>query len=381
MYIQKMLSTSEDLARIDSMNTRIVSCFILPFLQTWMLKSVIHGSPEVWCVSMLLVQVVCLLCHHFPLPQVNIPPVTCDTTVSILLLLPQTRMGECKYILLFYFCILVFCEDEGKCSSEKETCEDDKQNYTKIMWTNDYDYQIRIVLDEADDVIAKDQPKAAKMFENILEKHPKSARAKYALARTLELIMVNETDLDEQTKICDRAREMLKQNLVQEDVNDLMESASASLLMKLSDLRPICYSIDDQIEALRVISRKEPEGRHAIVLCQELFIKGNYDEALDRIENLLKLKPEEFLLNILKTTILKLRGQEKEANKILRNLDLDETLESLEKNPEEIRSLLPVIINDINHLCLSLLKSGKHNVIDILLKVRYLMLFSIVTFA
>ena len=51
--------------------------------------------------------------------------------------------------------------------------------------------------------------------------------------------------------------------------------------------------------------------------------KGNYDEALDRIENLLKLKPEEFLLNILKTTILKLRGQEKEANKILRNLDLD----------------------------------------------------------
>ena len=157
--------------------------------------------------------------------------------------------------------------------------------------------------------------------------------------------------------------------------------ASASLLMQLSDLRPICYSIDDQIEALRVISRKEPEGRHAIVLCQELFIKGNYDEALDRIENLLKLKPEEFLLNILKTTILKLRGQEKEANKILRNLDLDETLESLEKNPEEIRSLLPVIINDINHLCLSLLKSGKHNVIDILLKVTYLMLFSIVTFA
>ena len=262
-------------------------------------------------------------------------------------------------------------DEEGKCSSETESCEEDtKQNYTKIMWTNDYDYEIRTVLDEADDVIATAQPKAAKMFEEILDQYPKSARARYSLARTLELIMVNETKSEEQTKICDRTRELLKQNLLQEDVNDVLEGASASLLMKLSDYKPICHSIEDQIIALRAIRKQNPEGRHAAVLCQELFIQGQYDDALVEIDNLLKLKPEEFLLNILKTTILKLRGQEKEANKMLRNLDLDDTLENLQKNPEEIRSILPVIINDLNHLCLSLLKLGKQNVRDILLKVR-----------
>ena len=52
-----------------------------------------------------------------------------------------------------------------------------------MAYTSDVDWPIHEKLDEADNFIVEDPPKAIELFEKILQDHPKSPRAQYALIR------------------------------------------------------------------------------------------------------------------------------------------------------------------------------------------------------
>ena len=54
----------------------------------------------------------------------------------------------------------------------------------------------------------------------------------------------------------------------------------------------------------RVLSAHAPGERYATVLCQEMFLAGQYAEAEAEIEQIVHDKPEEFILNLLKVSLL-----------------------------------------------------------------------------
>ena len=245
-----------------------------------------------------------------------------------------------KYSLLLVLISGCVCE-EGVCTDESQSCEvtvseeDVKKNYTKINWTDDYDYAIREELDAADDTIAEDQDKAAEMFVKIIDDHPQSARAKYSLARTFEIQRSKLNDTSARLELCVKIKDLTKEILKLENLKQAMKMGSAQLLLKLSEEHD-CHSRPDMIIALTVFKEHEPEGRHSVVLCQELVFEERYEEALEIIEEILEKKPEEFVLNLLKSLSLKMLGRTKEANKFLRGIDLDETLDNLDKKPTEV---------------------------------------------
>ena len=67
--------------------------------------------------------------------------------------------------------------------TEEERAAMQKKEYKKLFYTNNYDWEIRFELDEADDVIHKSPVEAIGIFEDILKRYPDSPRAYYALAR------------------------------------------------------------------------------------------------------------------------------------------------------------------------------------------------------
>ena len=212
-----------------------------------------------------------------------------------------------------------------------------KQNYTKITWTDDYDCAIREELDAADDMIAPDQLKAVEMFERILEHHPESARAKYAMARALDIVILNSTDLDPETLRghCDQALAALSSILTRGHELVLMRRSASHLLQRMAEDRK-CFSRPDNIRALTVMAEMSPEARYNVVLGQELFLNGDYDEALVAIESVIDQKKYEFVLYVIKSTILRIQGKENEARAFVRNLDLDEAFENSDLNPAQV---------------------------------------------
>ena len=213
-----------------------------------------------------------------------------------------------------------------------------KQNYTKITWTDDYDYSIREELDAADDMIVPDQLRAVEMFEKILEHHPESARAKYALARSLDIFILNSTDIDPETlrAHCDKALAALSSILTRGHDLTLMRRSASHLLQQLAEGRK-CHSRPDNIRALTVMAEMNPEARYNVVLGQELFLNGDYDEALAAIEPVLEQKKHEFGLNVIKSTILRIQGKDKEARAFVRELDLDDAFENSELNAGQVK--------------------------------------------
>ena len=210
-------------------------------------------------------------------------------------------------------------------------------NYTKITWTDDYDYAIKDQLDAADDVIVNDQLRAVEMFEKIMENYPQSARAKYSIARALDIFIYNSTDIERET-LCGhfvKARAALVSILDQGHEKELMRRSASHLLQRMAeDWR--CFSRPDQIRALTVMAEKNPTERYSVVLAQELFLNGDYDEALATIETVLEQKKHEFGLNVIKSTILRLQDKEKEARAFLREIDLDDALEASELNADQV---------------------------------------------
>ena len=256
-------------------------------------------------------------------------------------------MGSNYFV--FIFTIILFGIVQGEdsvdtevCSLDKESCvdlnseEDLKKNYTKISWTDDYDYEIREELDAADDKIAQNQEEAVKMFLEILESHPSSARAKYSLARTYEIQRMNTSVAEERQELCDKLKDQVRKILDQDNLKEAMRMGSAQLLLKMSEDHE-CHSRPDMITALGVFHDKDPESRHSVVLCQELVLHEQYEEAINVIEQILEKKPQEIFLNILKSISLKMSGKEREANKFLRNIDVDETLEASDLKPHEVK--------------------------------------------
>ena len=98
--------------------------------------------------------------------------------------------------------------------------EEMKQNYTKIKWTDDYDYNIKDELDAADDTIAKDRQLAIEMFQKILASHPESSRARYAMARVWQIMMIEANTTMERTDYCDKSAASFKLILGAPDVKD-----------------------------------------------------------------------------------------------------------------------------------------------------------------
>ena len=91
----------------------------------------------------------------------------------------------------------------------------------------------------------------------------------------------------------------------------------------------------------------------------------------------------------LQTTILKLNGHEKEANKYLRDIDFDEAMDKTNFTEEQVGgwaltwsvllwyhhisfqliNIKAVMINDINYLILTLTRENKEDIANILIKV------------
>ncbi len=69
-------------------------------------------------------------------------------------------------------------EFTGKEESHEEKERWEKLNYSKMPWTDKQDWEIRGMLDEAEDFIISDPDRAIRMIQKILKEHAKSARAR-----------------------------------------------------------------------------------------------------------------------------------------------------------------------------------------------------------
>jgi TolA-binding protein len=87
-------------------------------------------------------------------------------------------------------------EEKERNMTEEEKEAEEKKAYSKLFFTNNYDWKIRKELDAADLLIHNDTKKAIDQFEDILKRYPESPRAKYALLRS----KVNEQRFREKTK-------------------------------------------------------------------------------------------------------------------------------------------------------------------------------------
>eukprot|EP00090_Calanus_glacialis_P034684 TRINITY_DN5853_c0_g1_i1.p1 TRINITY_DN5853_c0_g1~~TRINITY_DN5853_c0_g1_i1.p1 ORF type:complete len:535 (-),score=128.27 TRINITY_DN5853_c0_g1_i1:119-1723(-) len=264
-------------------------------------------------------------------------------------------------------------ENEGFCTTEKESCDGDtdeeKQNYAKIKWTDDKDYLIREQLDKADDEIVPNPAVAVEMFNEILKDHPQSGRANYALARTYQFLIWKTNTTEEKSDFCEKTKTILRNVLSWSDLSEYLTTASAHLFLTIAE-KDCFKSKSEGIEALQYIRAYEPDSRFAVVLCHDLFLEERYDEALEQIEDVLSRKPENFLLNILKSTIMKVRKDEKkdvkQANRMLRELDYEETLEGLKK--EERMQEGGLLTIDLNYLGVELSKRSRNDIKEIIYK-------------
>ena len=178
---------------------------------------------------------------------------------------------------------------------------EEKEKYEKIKWTDDYDYAIREKLDLADDMISSDKDRAVSLFTEIISQYPASNRAHYALARTYTALMQRANQSEARAELCGQAKFYLRTILDKEDNLEMIDKSAANLFLHISESED-CFSPDDVIRSLRVLRKGDEEGRYGTVLCQELLLAGRYQEALQETENILQVKPTEFLMNIIKVS-------------------------------------------------------------------------------
>jgi len=283
-------------------------------------------------------------------------------------------------IFLLLVCAIVGSENnstdntnEGFCTTEKEACdgdtEEEKQAYEKIKWTDDRDYLIKEKLDKADDEIVENPTLAVEMFSDILKDNPQSGRANYALARTFQFLIWKTNTTEERADLCDKTKTTLRNILSWTDLSEYLRKASAHLFLNIAE-KDCVTSKSEAIEALQFIKEFEPDSRYAEVLCHDLFLEERYDEAVEQIDDFLSRKPNTFMLNILKSTIMKVRTDDKrnvkQANRMLRELDFDDTLEGLTK--QEQGQEKGVLSMDLNYLGVELSKRERQDIKDIIYK-------------
>jgi len=263
--------------------------------------------------------------------------------------------------------------NEGFCTAETEACGDDleeeKQKYEKIKWTDDKDYLIRDLLDKADDNIVEKPDVAVEMFNEILKSHPKSGRANYALARTFQFLIWKTNSTEEKSELCEKTKNILNNVLNWTDLSEYLRKASAHLLLGIAEKD--CFNDKSEaINALQYIAQFEPDGRHAEVLCHDLFLEERYDEATKQIDQILQTSPQKFTLNILKSTIMKVRNDDqknvKGANKMLRELDFEDSLEGLKEQEQSQEK--GVLSMDLNYVGMELSKRKRQDIKDIVFK-------------
>merc|ERR1711981_1143544 len=169
-------------------------------------------------------------------------------------------------------------------------------------------------------------------------------------------------------ELCEKSKTILRNILSWTDLSEYLRKASAHLFLGIAEKD--CFTAKTEaIEALKYIAEFEPDGRHAEVLCHDLFLEEMYDEATDQIDDILSRKSH-FMLQILKTTIMKVRNDDKKnvkgANKMLRELDFEDTLEGLKK--EEQTQEKGVLSMDLNYLGVELSKKRREDIKEIIFK-------------
>jgi len=256
-------------------------------------------------------------------------------------------------------------EDTGTCSMEKPTCgepledkeDKEKKEYKKIQWTNDEDYEVRHSLDKADDILGLQPLEAIEIYEEVLKDHPESPRANYALARSLQVIIMNQTTPEESKKqMCGRVFELCRKimDIPKERMAELMRAATVVFMSGMAE--GLCEDRGVGIEATYFKLEDEPEAltvHQQNALVYDLYLESRWDEALTQINNTLTRFNQTIHLLLIKGVIMRINSDDKSVKKQVNKLLLDVDMDHLD---QETKSRILV---DLDHIGVNLGKKGR----------------------
>jgi len=262
-------------------------------------------------------------------------------------------------------------KDAGEDTSLESECtkkqEEAKEEYLKIKWTNDADFQIREELDEGDSIIAETPEDAAEVFEEILTRFPSSQRARYSLAKTYQVLSWRTNDTREKEDFLNNSVKNIKLLTEVSNLNENIAQATSSLYLQLAENEFKRKDHGLVLSALKFIVKINPGEAELNYYALETYMGGDMPEcekAVDLILEKFSLAP--MLITLLKADMLKRRGLKKEANKMLRDVDVDEILEKLPRR--EAQETMAKCILDLNYLGAELDRRGRLEELDSLLK-------------
>jgi len=273
-------------------------------------------------------------------------------------------------------------QTDNKTNTEGCGTDDNNKNledteYAKLRWTDSEDWDIKEKLDFVDELIVSEPEKAVEEFRSILKNHPRSKRANYALARTCQILLWKtvRSQKPERADLCETAQRHLRIVAGSGEGKPALVAATGSLMLSLAQ-EECGSSREDVVEALLVILREEEllKTRYPLILIQELFLLGRWNQMDEWLAKAGSNSSTHFLLHLLKSTSMKVREEGRDvkaANKLLREVDLEETLEreeEVEKNKVEVKESLMQIVTDLNYLARELARAGNEDTRNILLK-------------
>ncbi|XP_059086290.1 aspartyl/asparaginyl beta-hydroxylase-like [Tigriopus californicus] len=244
---------------------------------------------------------------------------------------------------------------EEKPMNESEAEVWARRFYSKLAYTNDYDWSIRHLLDDADDYIVNEPSQAMAKFEAILDKYPQSARAFYSLTRTMEFL--NKTDMtDEEKKAIDVKVIHNYKDMLQRKDGDIARTMLGSCIHQ-----GLLYAInknrtEDKLALLELgFKRKhifENDRFHELYV-EELVISEYFDRAEKALAVALEEFPRNQFFKFMKGILLKYQGQKKEASILLRDVEFAQN---------EVYG----VASDLVSMALELHKRGKAPMADVL---------------
>ena len=125
-------------------------------------------------------------------------------------------------------------EYEEKPMTPEEVEAWDRRYYPKLAYTNQYDWPIKHLLDDAEQYMADDYNKAVEEFEKILKDYPESTRGRYFKLRAEELKLGNDTKdqtseeyKKEINKLLDKYQELGIKNIFPDQITQFSAARSS----------------------------------------------------------------------------------------------------------------------------------------------------------
>lgn len=244
---------------------------------------------------------------------------------------------------------------EEKPMNESEAEVWAKRFYKKLSYTNDYDWKIRELLDDADDYIVHDPTKAINMFEDILKKYPDSPRAFYSLTRTMEFLNVTEKTDEEleaiHTKVIGNYKNLLQREDKDISLTMLGSCVHQGLLYAINKNRT-----EDKLALMELAFKQKAifqTDRYHEIYVEELVMSSYFERAEKALQVALEEFPRNQFFKFMKGIVLKLQGKKKEANSLLRDVEFD---------PNEVYG----VASDLIAMAFDLYKRGKAPMADVL---------------